>query len=366
MNPSPETTSSVRQILIVKPSSLGDIIHTFPLVSALRIARPGWSIDWVTNGEYLPLVRRNPDVRNVWDFPRREFGRAGFLEKIGRLRKNLSEMRYDIILDAQGLLRSALLSRMALGYRRTGIILGFDNAREGAPFFYTRKVAVPEHPKNPVHAVARNLLFLSALGIGPIEPPNPVLRYSPEDHAHLASLLSSQGIAGDRPYMVIHPGAKRESKKWPSAYFSELIRKMKGSGYPTPVLMGDCSEASLLSEIQLRSGTSVPVVAGKIPLDLLPLFLSRAALFVGNDSGPLHMAALSGIPTLSVFGSSDPGRTGPWGPGSNDRVQREDIACSPCGDFKKYCSHMTCQVLITPDRVLWEIADLAKQERVLP
>ena len=358
--------ASFRQILIVKPSSLGDILHAFPLVTALRAARPDLFIDWVANGEYVDLVRRHPDIRNVWAFPRREFGRRDFFGKLGTLRKNLGGVHYDVIVDAQGLLRSALIARMALRGQRDGSVVGFGNAREGASLFYSRTVPVPETLSTPIHAVKRNLLFLPALGLEMLSPPETVLRYVPEDFGFLDALLESLDLPSGKPYMVIHPGAKRESKKWPSSYYSELIRKMIGRGYPTPVLLGDRGEADLLSEIQIRSGFPVPILAGGLPLDLLPLFLGRASFFVGNDSGPLHMAALSGVPTVSFYGSSDPGRTGPWGPSSRNRVLREAIACSPCGDFVKDCSHMTCQVTLTPERTLDEIARLLDDERIVP
>jgi lipopolysaccharide heptosyltransferase I len=359
-------SASFRQVLIVKPSSLGDILHAFPLVTALRAARPDLSIDWVANGEYVGLVRRHPDIRNVWAFPRREFGRPDFFGKLGTLRKNLAGIRYDVVLDAQGLLRSALIARMALLGQPGGSVVGFGNAREGASLFYSRTVPVPETLATPIHAVRRNLLFLLALGLETPDPPETVLRYGPEDVGVLDALLGSLDLSSGKPYMVIHPGAKRESKKWPSSYYSELIRKMIARGYPTPVLLGDRGEAALLSEIQIRSGFPVPVLAGRLPLDLLPLFLRRASFFVGNDSGPLHMAALSGVPTLSFYGSSDPGRTGPWGPFSRNRVLREAIPCSPCGDFVKSCSHMTCQVSLTPERALEEISRLLEDERIVP
>lgn len=356
----------IRNLLIVKPSSLGDILHTFPLVAALSHALPDAAIDWVVNGEYASLVRRHPLIRNVIGFPRKEFGRRGFLEKFRKLRHELSRVDYDLVLDAQGLLRSALLSRLALLGQGRGTVLGFSNAREGAPFFYTRRVRVPESPQSPLHAVERNLLLLSAFGTGesgsPKSPgerganrPSPVLRYEESDLSRVRSLLRSFNLPEEEPFLVLHPGARRESKKWPSSYFSELIRKMRGGELLRPVLLGDPAERPLLEEIAVRSCGPVPIVAGEIPLDLVPLFLSQATFFIGNDSGPLHMAAFVGIPTLSFFGSSDPGRTGPYGPPSRHHVLREPLPCSPCGDFRKSCSHMTCQVSLTPDRVLEEI-----------
>ncbi len=339
----------LKNLLIVKPSSLGDILHALPLVEALRSAFPGLSVDWVANGPFVPLLRRYPGIRNVWEFPRQEFGRAAFFGKMGALSRSFAAHPYDVILDAQGLLRSALLARMAQRAGRSGTVIGFDSAREGATLLYDRTVRIPEGPGAPYHAVPRNLLFLGALGAeeGRKVPPVP-LRYGPADEETVDRLLLECGILPGTPFVALHPGARRDSKRWPSTYFSELIRTFVRKGLPRPILLGDRKEAPLLSEIASRAGVSVPVLAGRIPLDLLPHFLSRAMLFIGNDSGPLHMAALVGVPTLSFYGSSDPGRTGPWGDPKSNIVLREPVACSPCGDFRKSCAHMTCQVSLTP------------------
>ncbi len=351
--PSKETSlRTLKNLLIVKPSSLGDILHALPLVEELHSAFPGISVDWVANGEFVRLVRRHPGLRNVWEFPRKEFGRPAFFRKMGILSRNLSANPYEVVLDAQGLLRSALLSRMAA--RGAGSqVLGFASAREGATLLYDRTVKIPESPGHPFHAVPRNLLFLQALGAGGGGTPGPLrLHYAPEDRETVDRLLAECGLLPGEPFIALHPGARRESKRWPSTYFSDLLRTMAKNGLPRPLLLGDRGEASLLSQIEARSGVPVSVLAGRIPLDLLPHFLSRAILFVGNDSGPLHMAALSGVPTLSFYGSSDPGRTGPWGDPQRNIVLREPIACSPCGDFRKSCTHMTCQVSLPPQLAL--------------
>lgn len=362
MSPLPILPGVPGHLLLVKPSSLGDILHTFPLVTALKATRPDLSIDWIANGEYCALVSRHPAVRNVWEFPRKEFGHRGFLPKFQSLAKNLRGVTYDVVLDAQGLLRSALLSRLALFGQTGGMVAGFANGREGAPWFYNVRVPVPESRARPVHAVDRNMLFLPALGIDICDPLPPTrLSYGAREEQVIDGVLHSLGITGGRPFSVIHPGARRESKKWPPAYFAELVQALfKTPAMPPPVLLGDRSERDLLFEIERRSGRSVPILSGEIPLDLIPLFLGRASFFVGNDSGPLHMAALAGIPTLSFFGSSDPGRTGPAGNPRRNLVLREPLPCSPCGDFKQSCAHMTCQVSLTPELAMETLATLLR------
>jgi len=354
--------TGLRRILIVKPSSLGDILHAFPLASALSRAVPGISIDWVANGEFVPLVARHPDIARVLGFPRRDFGRREFFQKMDLLLSALREHPYDAVLDAQGLLRSALLSRLAARSSASAPLLGFETAREGAPFFYSGRVRVPESLASPLHAVSRNLLFLEALGLpGPFTPPPVALRFGEEELRKIDEILREAGLLPGEPFVAIHPGARRDSKRWPSVYFAELIRSLSKAGYPRTVLVGDRGERSLLEEIATRSSVPVPLLPGRVPLDLLPLFLSRAVLFIGNDSGPLHMAALAGTPTLSFFGSSDPRRTGPFGDPSRNIVLREDLPCSPCGDFRQRCDHMTCQVSLTPSQAFVQITRLLER-----
>ena len=351
VRPTPRRVTPMNRLLIVKPSSLGDILHAFPLATALKESFPQAKIDWIANSEFVPLVSRQPAVDRVLAFPRRDFGRVSFFGKMVALAAALREAPYDAVLDAQGLLRSALLARMAKRSGPSAPLLGFQSAREGAPLFYGRLVPIPETPDSPLHAVPRNLLFLEALGLSAsLSPREPALclRYGDEDHARVSELLRDAGLLPGEPFLAIHPGARRDSKRWPSLYFSELIRSLSRGGAPRAVLVGDRSESPLLEEIAVRTGLPVPRLPGRIPLDLLPLALSRATLFIGNDSGPLHMAALAGTPTLSFFGSSDPRRTGPFGEPARNHVMREPLPCSPCGDFRKFCAHMTCQVSLTP------------------
>jgi ADP-heptose:LPS heptosyltransferase len=141
-------------------------------------------------------------------------------------------------------------------------------------------------------------------------------------------------------------------------YFSELVDLVRNRLGLSVLLLGSAGEASLLSEIATRSGPGVYVSAGDVPLDLMPLCLGRARFFVGNDSGPLHMAVMMGTPTYSFFGSSDIRRTGPFAPGNPDHLSFTDpVPCAPCGDFKTKCSHLSCLVGVTPNVVFEKILE---------
>jgi len=280
---------------------------------------------------------------------------------MGEMRKEFGPAGYDLVLDAQGLMRSALLSRLAGGSR----IIGFSDAREGAPFLYHERVDPLSGGRNGtegsprvLHAVLKNLsLWRHLSGMEPEFSSHPFeISYGLEDNRHLSELLQSIGLSPSLPFVAIHPGAKREIKRWPSLYFSELLDLVRNKLGLKVLLLGSAGESSLLSEIATRSGPGVYISAGDVPLDLIPLCLSRARFFVGNDSGPLHMAVMMGTPTYSFFGSSDVRRTGPFAPGDREHLTFTDpVPCAPCGDFKTKCSHLSCLVGVTPNVVFSEI-----------
>lgn len=342
------------KFLIVKPSSLGDIAHGFPLVSFIRQAIPSARIDWVANTEFVDLVKRHPDIRKVFSFPRGEWGSWSFFRSLGSMLSDLRQEEYDAVLDIQGLLRSALIARLARGKTR----IGFLDAREGATFLYSTVVDPTTGDGSVPHAVLKNLGILSILGFSPSPLPSE-LRYSKDDERMLDRLMEESGLQDKSGFLVLHPGAKRIIKQWPSLYYSELIEHMHRTFPQIPfVLIGGKKEQGLLEEIADRTTAAPVLLAGKIPIDFLPLFFKRARLYIGNDSGPLHLAVLSGTPTISIFGSSNPDRTGPFGFAGTHRILRDPIECSPCGDFRRDCSHQSCLVGVTPQRVLMEVQQM--------
>lgn len=340
----------LKRILIVKPSSLGDIVHAFPLVSSVKSFDRSIQVDWVVNSEFRDFVARNTSVDRVYSFPRSAWGKAGFWPRFGSFANDLRKSGYDAVLDAQGLFRSGFLSRIP----RSGRIIGFEDAREGGNFFYTETVTVPA----PMHAVRKNLLLLKPLGI-PEKIENPVLSYSPEERNIFEEMLRSAGVDPGRRIILIHPGAKRPIKMWPSLYFSELLEKIRAVRKETVVLIGGKNDGPLLDEIRTRVGPGILALPGTVPIDCLPLLMEKTALYIGNDSGPLHIAVMCKVPTISFYGSSDPSRTGPFGPPERNRVLTDPVECSPCGDFRKSCSHQSCMVGVTPDRVVQTVRSFA-------
>ena len=350
-------SASCKRILIIKPSSLGDIVHCFPLVDEIRRSLPGAEVDWVANTEYVSLVKRYPGVRKVIAFPRSRWGKPTFLQDLRFFLTSLRENRYDAVVDAQGLLRSALIARAC----RSNVRIGSSEAREGAPRFYSR-IVYPENGKGVVHAVHKNLHLLEALGITP-QYSTEKLIYDSSDQDRIDQILREVAPDFSGDFFVLHPGAKRSIKRWPALYFSNLLDSLYRV-FPSirPVLIGSRDDRSLLEEINGRTRAKAVLLSGKIPIDLLPLFFEKALFYVGNDSGPLHLAVMAGVPTVSFYGSSTPERTGPFDGGSGNHVVLGDkVPCSPCGDFQKHCDHQSCLVGVTPEAAFSKILSLIPQ-----
>jgi heptosyltransferase-1 len=277
------------RILIIKTSSLGDLFHALPTVHLLKQAYDA-EIDWVVNTEYVGLVECFTDVRKIIPFPRR-----GMLSNLGTFRETLREETYDLVVDLQGLLKSALICRMA---RRTrgAKILGPSFQREGARLFYSSVVGSKNKNR---HAVVENLDVLRWLN-KPDEPVDFSIEFPAVDFKCL----------NQHPVVVFAPCSRHAAKNWPAKRFVELGEHLNAQ----IILVGapDDSEVCTYIENSLPEGAAINL-CGKTTLLELGGVLQKADLVVTVDSGPMHMASATGTPCLAVFGPTDPLRVGPFG-----------------------------------------------------
>lgn len=291
------------KILVVKLSSLGDHMHALPAVHCLK-AGLGASVHWVTQPEYLGLVRTFSDVDKVMAFPRKQFCR-----NLPAFLKDLRSEQYDMVVDLQGLLKSAIVCRMARSSRR----IGPSFHREGASVFYTE---VSGSLNRERHAVEQNMDVVRYLGLKASE-----FRFPLE--------LKPGELPGKRPLVAICPSSRWRSKNWPMANFTELAKRLLRDIGGTVFVLGGKDEAQECDEMARSIGNATSL-AGRTPLAELPSLLSAMDLVISNDSGPMHVAAAAGTTVLSVFGPTDPDRTGPYG--ERHRVLRTAIPCQPCFD----------------------------------
>lgn len=278
------------RLLVLKPSSLGDIVHTLPAVAALRAKFPDAHLTWMVNPEWAPLLEVNPHLNETLIFPRADFrGLPGWL-RFGRWRRALKQQAPpDLILDFQGLLRTALV---ACAFRGVPVI-GLSDAREGARFVQTK--TIPVDPK--AHAVERYLALAAATGATLVGPPEFAL---PEGDR------PSESIPAE-PFLVFHPFSRGRGKSLAPESVTAFCRAVD---FPI-VLVG-------------RTGLEVPGLPPNVTnllnrtsLTELLWLLRHAAFVVSVDSGPMHLAAAVTDKLLAIHTWSDPCQVGPYRPGAH-------------------------------------------------
>lgn len=287
-------------VLFVKTSSLGDVIHQMPAVTEARAQRPGLRLAWVVEEAFAPLVRLHPAVDDVISVASRRWRRSlpgpSTWREIGEFRRILRARTYDAVIDTQGLIRSALIARAARG-RLHGY--DADSIRErAASWFYDVRHSVARGQ----HAIARNRALTGlALGYSPEGPPDYGL-----DRAKLSPFPS------DRYAVLLHATAERE-KEWPAENWIALGQTLRGRGVRLVLPWGNTREQERSRAIAAAlPGADVPDLQ---PLDAVARLIAGASLVVGVDTGLLHLAGALGVPLVGIFAGSEPGLTGPMGPG---------------------------------------------------
>jgi lipopolysaccharide heptosyltransferase II len=326
-----------RHILFIKPSSLGDIVHAMPAFRALRLTYPSARITWLVKREWAGLVERIEGVDRVWPVGR---GLRGWLGEVPALRAQ----HFDAAIDLQGLFRSAAIGRLSGAGER----VGFANAREGSPWLYTHGVPVPTVE---VHAVDRYLSLVEAMGARVGGRPEFRFRIPQFDRDEVDRLLSQAGLTPGMPWVAINVSARWPTKRWPAASFAATADRLQQEGLGAVVFIGGPDERRDVAAVRTLMKTAAIDMAGSTSVGLLPALLNKAALFLTNDSGPMHIAAAVGTPVVALFGPTSATRTGPYGAGH--RVLSGQVPCSPC--FSRSCRNpvtLECLHQVLPDQVM--------------
>ena len=324
------TCSDPVNILIVKPSSLGDIVHTFPAVGLLRACFPEAHIAWVVNDSLRQLVQLCPSVDRLLVFQRSRWGDPRRWPELVAFGRELRERRYDVALDFQGLLRSGLITA-ASGARRR---VGFSHAREGAALFYSERVVVSSDMR---HAVDKNLALVRA-ALPVTGEPTPT-RFVTESAcaARTQSLLMRHGVQSGDTLVTVVPSGRWQSKVWPASYYAEVIDRVARRLPSAKVcLVGAAAESETGEAVADACREAAPIsLMGDTDLaGLVELYRHTSAL-LANDSGPMHLAAAAGVPVVALFGPTDPAKTGPYGEGHV--VFNASCNGTPC--MRRECPH---------------------------
>ncbi len=291
------------RVLIIKMSSLGDLFHALPAVHALKRGLRA-EIDWVANEQYADLVRAFTDVRRVIPFPRTRLA-AGLRE----FRRALRAESYDLVVDLQGLLKSAVVGRWARTRRR----IGPSFQREGAALLYSEIAG--ERNKNR-HAVEECLDVVAHLDLPPALPIFPVR-------------FPAYPVEAARPRVALLPCSRQARKNWAPDRFVAVARALRRQAGASLFLLGSPADRAVCTQIAQAAGGPVTDLCGRTTLLELGGLLQAMDLLVTVDSGPMHMAAAVGTPVVAIFGPTHPERTGPFGLGHTVVRQGNDLAALP-------------------------------------
>jgi 3-deoxy-D-manno-octulosonic-acid transferase/heptosyltransferase-1 len=337
-------------ILIVKMSAIGDVIHTLPALNALRSHFPDAHITWLVEEAAADLVIGHEALDRVIVSKRKQlvkqlFSRS-FLTGAGKILAFIQELRdtrYDMIIDFQGLLKSGVMVMLARGRIKAGFDRGMDHG-EQSHIFYNRRIPPVSME---IHALKRGLMMIEALGI-PTERVEYRLPVSSDDHKTMATLLKEGGIDPEQPLVCINPQATWETKLWDNRGFAELSDALQERYGVQVVFTGGPEERDVIDTIMAMTVRPCVSLAGLTTLKTLAALYRRAELLVTTDTGPMHLGAAVGTRVVAIFGSTAPWRTGPYGP--NHGIVRSNLVCSPC--FKRHCPHCTCMQGITVEKVM--------------
>lgn len=324
------------RILLIKPSSLGDIIHALPTLAAIRKTFPKARISWLVKKEWAPILRRHPMLDEIIEV---EFSAAKLFRLIGPLRAR----RFDVVVDLQGLLRTGVLSWLSGAPTR----IGFADAREGSSFSYTERIV---GPMREMHAVDRYLRLASALGAQERQAEF-VLPDSPDEEGRSQALFTKVGLDGASNVIGIAPSARWVTKRWAAESFAAVADQLQHEGLHRVVFIGATQEKGDIAQVKQSMRTAAADLTGLTTVGDLPAVMRRLCLLITNDSGPMHVAAAVGTPVVAVFGPTSPACTGPYGDGHT--VLTSSVHCRPC--FRRQCDNPNtneCLTSITVDEVV--------------
>lgn len=327
------------RVLVVKLSSLGDILHALPAVAELHRQLPA-EIHWAVQPEGVGLVELFDCVEKIFSIPRRG-GPAARWRAVADLRAE----RYDLVVDLQGLLKSAVVSRLVRAPRR----IGPSFHREGSRFFYSA-LAGPRNKNR--HAVEECMDLLDFLGLSRPATPFYPLRLPP----------APEGLkpASPVPRIAIAPLSRWSSKNWPLEHFASLARQLYEEFKAELHITGAAADRDAAEKLRILAAVPMANHCGTHSLGQTCALLKRMDVLVANDSGPVHMAAAVGTPCVVMFGPTLPDRTGPYGEGH--RVLRLDN-CPPCRSRHCLKKESICLTELPPELALRSVREVLENGR---
>jgi heptosyltransferase-1 len=331
------------KILILKPSSLGDVVHALPVLRLLKLHWPRSEIYWWLDVKLAPLLGGDPDLAGIFPFQRQRWASLHrWPEILGSIR-TMRQIQFDIAIDLQGLARSAMFAWLANANLTVGLDNPREGRREGARAFYD---LTPSQCAPNTHAVDRYLAVLAPLRV----PIHSNFDWLPSRPA-VAEQLRQKWKVDTRSWIALVPGARWDNKRWPAEYFHRVIELMNEFPDARFVILGTADEQELGDTVMSANPQRCLNLAGKTSLWEMIEWIRLSRLLITNDTGPMHIAAALRKPVVALFGPTNPRNTGPYG--QLDHVlQRNDLPCVPC--LKNRCHYhdpLACLTGLPPETV---------------
>jgi lipopolysaccharide heptosyltransferase II len=305
------------KILIVKPSSLGDVVLSLPVLRSIKRHLPESEIYWWIDAGLAPLLEGDPDLTGLLLFDRRRWRQPSYWAELLRTTFWVRKQKFDWVLDLQGLARSGTFAWLA----NAGLTIGMDEPREGARGFYDHLI---RRPSFRTHAVDWYLSLLPMLDVPAVLD----LPWLPARPAIAAEIRRKWPTDGAR-WLAIQPGARWVNKRWPIEHYVELLKRLADSALPHHfVILGSAEDRPLGEKLQEALPERCLNLTGQTSLLEMVEWIRLCDLMVTNDTGPMHIAAALGTPVVAIFGPTEPWRTGPYG--QIEHALQLDLACAPC------------------------------------
>lgn len=342
-------------ILIVKLSAVGDVVHTLPSLAALRKRYPDAHITWVIEEDASDIIRGHPYLdriivshRKTWIDSFKRMNAVGkTIDQMTSFIRKLRDRRYDIVVDFHGLFKSSLIVLLSGGRRK----LGYDSMQELSGLFLSEKI----HEDMNKHAVDRYLDLPRHLGADSGKPEFGI-HIAKENKDRVCQLLNENKIGAGQPFISVNPVALWDTKLWEDEKFARLCDRITSDLKMKVVFTGGRDQEGVQRIRRLMQYPSVDL-SGRTTLKDLSYVYMLSSLVITTDSGPMHIAAAVGTPTVALFGPTDPARTGPYGQGHT--VIRSNLPCSPC--FLKKCATKECMNEISVEVVFHAVADKVRK-----
>jgi len=334
------------KILILKPSSLGDVIQALPVLRLLKLHFRDAEIFWWIDSALAPLIEGDPDLAGIVRFERKRWTAPRHWPEIFRSIRRMREQNFDLVIDLQCLARSGAFAWLARGK----FLVGLDEVREGARGFYD--LAVPRKSFH-THAVDWYLSVLPQIGVSVHKN----FVWLPE-RPQIADAVKSKWKIGNAKWIAIQPGARWDNKRWPVENFSALVKLLAQKFSEARfAIFGSAEDKPLGEKISRAEPNRILNLCGETSLPEMIEWIRLCDLMITNDTGPMHAAAALGKPLVALFGPTEPRRTGPYGQLQN--VLQIQLPCEPC--MKSHCAWknpMECLTAISPQTVFDRVQKL--------